>query len=372
MAAAQSMDRSRRESRQLRIHDQDRDALVLVRTRVGAAGEPDVIGAVRTAGEDLGSVHHEEVALAHGPRLERGEVGARAGFGVADREVDLAGQNAGQEAPLLRLAPARDQGRADRVERDEGQGGAGAPRLFGPDLLLDGGAPLAAPFPGPAHAEPAVGAHLPDQAALERAAFHRPDLGVRTSCGISSAKYARSSARSAFWVGVWSTYMVRRGDAESIRELAIGSPLRSTVFDPSDRRSSGTPSARRNAPPAPARPRRNPAGSAHRESIQAPDTPRRDAGRRRRRGRGRSHRARCLCRAVAPARWSRARACVRFGDREAWLRMRRSSSTPDCDPGLPVHRAAPRAGSGVGGSRARFPRRARSRRWGIRSRSTGR
>ena len=182
-------------------------------------GEPDVVGAVGAAGEDLGAVHHEDVAFAHGARLERGEVGARAGLGVADREVDLAAQDSRQEALLLRLAAARDQGGADGVERDEGQRRAGAPGLLEPDLLLDRRAPLAPPLLRPAHAEPAVGAHLPDQPALERARLERADLRAHVGRDQLREVGAELCAKRLLGGGVVDVHAGPR-ESESIGERA--------------------------------------------------------------------------------------------------------------------------------------------------------
>ena len=52
-------------------HDQDRDALVLRRVRIGAHGEPDVRGDVGERGPDLLAVDHPLVADAHRARAQR-------------------------------------------------------------------------------------------------------------------------------------------------------------------------------------------------------------------------------------------------------------------------------------------------------------
>ena len=89
---------------------------------VGAHGQPDVVGHVGAAGEDLGPVDHVLVAVAHGPGAQRRQVGARLGLGVADGEVDVAGQDPGQEVLLLLLGAVAHDGRPDRVDGDEGEG----------------------------------------------------------------------------------------------------------------------------------------------------------------------------------------------------------------------------------------------------------
>ena len=71
---------------------------------VGAGGQPDVVGVAGQRGVDLLPVDDVLVAVADGPGLQRGQVGARLGLGVADAEVDVAGQDLGQEEVLLLLA----------------------------------------------------------------------------------------------------------------------------------------------------------------------------------------------------------------------------------------------------------------------------
>ena len=82
-------------------HDQHRDAAVLLGLRVGAHRQPDVVGVGDQAGPHLLAVDDVVVAVAHGGGAQRGQVGARAGLGVADREVQLARGDLGQEELLL-------------------------------------------------------------------------------------------------------------------------------------------------------------------------------------------------------------------------------------------------------------------------------
>ncbi len=119
------------------VHDEDRDALVLGRIFVGPHREPDVIGVVPTRGEDLLPVDHIVVAVEDRGRGERRQVGAGLGFGVADGEVHVAGEDRGQELPLLLLGAVHLEGRADRLQRDRGQRDIGADGLVGEDLLFD-------------------------------------------------------------------------------------------------------------------------------------------------------------------------------------------------------------------------------------------
>ena len=92
------------------------DALVLGHVGIGAGGQPDVVGVAGQAGEDLRAVDDVLVAVADGPGGQRGQVGARVGLGVADAEVDLAGQDLGEEELLLLLGAEVHDGRADRVD----------------------------------------------------------------------------------------------------------------------------------------------------------------------------------------------------------------------------------------------------------------
>src|SRR3546814_6766349 len=62
------------------------------------------------------SVDHVVVAVAHGARAQRRQVGARRRLGVADREVHLALQDARQDVAALRVGAELHQRRADRSE----------------------------------------------------------------------------------------------------------------------------------------------------------------------------------------------------------------------------------------------------------------
>ena len=94
--------------------------------------------------------------------LQRGEVGAGAGLGVADREVQLALEDPREEVLLLLVGAVAHDRRPDRVERQVGDRYAGDGGRVGEDQLLDHRAGLAAVLLRPADAEPAVGAELAD------------------------------------------------------------------------------------------------------------------------------------------------------------------------------------------------------------------
>ena len=129
-------------------------------------GQPDVVGVVAAGGEDLLPVDDVLVAVPDRGGAQRREVGARLGLGVADREVHLAGQDAGQELLLLQLGAVHLQRRPDGLQRHRGQRDVGALRLVDEDRLLDGAESVAAELLGPADAELAVGAHPLDHRAV--------------------------------------------------------------------------------------------------------------------------------------------------------------------------------------------------------------
>src|SRR5262249_12030025 len=158
---------------------EDRDAVVLLGGGIGAGGEPDVVGVLRLAGEELAAVDHPVVAVAHRPGAERGEIGACSWLGVPDREVHLAAQRLRQEEPLLLLAAVLHDHRAHRHDRERRQEHARAPGLVEEDELFDGRAPLPAVLRGPPDAEPAVGAHPAERPHVVRpAALGGGELGL--------------------------------------------------------------------------------------------------------------------------------------------------------------------------------------------------
>ena len=143
-------------------HQDHREALVAGEVGVGAAGQPDPVGVLDQRGPHLLAVDHPLVALAGGLGLQRRQVGARAGLGVADREVQVAGEDLREEELLLLVGAVAHDRRPDRVERQVGDRHPGHGRGVGEDQLLDHRARLAAVLLGPADAQPAVGPDLPD------------------------------------------------------------------------------------------------------------------------------------------------------------------------------------------------------------------
>ncbi len=135
---------------------------MLRRVGVGPHREPDVVGHVRAGGEDLGPVDDVLVAVATRPGPQRGQVGARLGLGVADGEIELAREDLREEERFLLLRAVAHDGRTHRVDRDEGKGSPGAPRLVEEDELIGRRPALPTELGRPADSEPAVLADPPD------------------------------------------------------------------------------------------------------------------------------------------------------------------------------------------------------------------
>ena len=150
----------------LGVDDEDRDPLVLGRFRVGAAGQPDVVGVMATGGPDLLAVDDVLITVADRGGAQCRQVGAGLRFGVADGEVHLAGQDRRKELLLLQLGAVDLQRRTDGLQGDRGKRHFGARGLIDEDLLLDRAEAQASELLGPAHAELAVRAHPPDDRAV--------------------------------------------------------------------------------------------------------------------------------------------------------------------------------------------------------------
>ncbi|MNZ73831.1 hypothetical protein D3C78_922590 [compost metagenome] len=168
-----------REAGQRGVEDQDRHTLVARALRVGARGQPDVVGRLGAGGPQLVAVDHEVVAFRARGGLQHRQVGAGVRFGIADGEDDLAGGDAGQELLLLQRAAVLHQRRTDRADGDERQRRAGDVGFLEEDQLLGGGVALAAVRLRPAHCQPAIAAHLADGLAIQVAAFLAAQLAAQ-------------------------------------------------------------------------------------------------------------------------------------------------------------------------------------------------
>src|SRR5205807_9548448 len=103
------------------------------------------------------------VAVAYRAGGQRGEVGSRVRLGVTDREMQLPVQDLGQEEVPLLVGPELHDRLGDRVDGEERDRNARAPRLVHEDVLLLLGATLAPVLLGPPDAQPAVMTELANQ-----------------------------------------------------------------------------------------------------------------------------------------------------------------------------------------------------------------
>ena len=176
--------------------------LCFLTSGVGARREPDVVGVRRAAGEHLLAVDDVVVAVAHGGGAQRRQIGARRRLGVADRELDVAVQDRGQELLLLLLGAAMRERRPDGVEGDERDRRVHPLRLVEEDELLERGKAPSAILFGPADAEQVGGAErshaLLDGVAALHAACDRGDAFGRhhRSPARTGSRCATASARA--------------------------------------------------------------------------------------------------------------------------------------------------------------------------------
>ena len=174
-------------------HDQHRDAAVLLGLRVGAHRQPDPVGVCDQAGPHLLAVDHVVVAVADRGGTQVGQVGAGTGLRVADREVQFAGGDLGQEEFLLFLGAERHDRRRHAVDRQERHWHACDRSLVGKDQRVHRGPVLAAVLLGPVQGEPPVLAHLCNGVAIRVAG---PDLALRRAqCLATLGRHQRGEVR---------------------------------------------------------------------------------------------------------------------------------------------------------------------------------
>jgi hypothetical protein len=163
-------DRANGDAGRVHRHQQEADAVLLLRLLVGAYQEKDPVGVHRQRGPDLLAVDHPMVALQHRLGAQRGEVGAGVGLAVALAPDVLARQDLRQEILLLLRAAEFDQQRADHGHAHVVQPGAAVALLFfQEDQLLGRGDPHAAELLRPVRREPALLSqlHVPGLVVLE-------------------------------------------------------------------------------------------------------------------------------------------------------------------------------------------------------------
>ena len=133
--------------------------------RVGAGHHREQVGLVGVGDVALGPVQHVDVAIAPGPGLHRGGVGARVRLGEGEGSDDLAGGDAGEVAGLLLVVAEHDQPlAADPHVGAEGgaEGRRGAPQLQRHQAFVLHGQAKAAVFLGNRQPEQAKLLHLLD------------------------------------------------------------------------------------------------------------------------------------------------------------------------------------------------------------------
>ena len=153
-------------ARILGVDDEDRDALVFRRIRVGAARQPDVVGVVGARGPHLLPVDDELVTMTDRCGAQRGQVGAGLRLGVTDGEMDVTGEDPGQKLLLLLVGAVHLQRGSHGLQRDQRQRHVGAVGLVDEDLLFDRAEAEPAVLLGPADTQLAVGTHPLDDRAI--------------------------------------------------------------------------------------------------------------------------------------------------------------------------------------------------------------
>ena len=140
LVAADLLERPHGDAGAVHVDEQEGDALVLRRVGIGAHQQHAPVGVAREAGPHLLAVDDEVVAVEHGARLQRRQIGAGVGLGES-LTPDLVGRRGSlcRWRLLLLLGAVRDQHRpahGQAGEVDE-QRRLGARHLLLEDDLLD-------------------------------------------------------------------------------------------------------------------------------------------------------------------------------------------------------------------------------------------
>ncbi len=159
--ARDQQDRLGRDALRGHVEQDETDAVMLLRGRVGAHQAENPVGVVGVGGPDLLAGDEVIVAVAFGAGLQRGEVGAGVGFGIALAPADQAGGDLRQMLLLLRLGAVFQQRRPEHPDPETRQRRTGTHRrhLRAQDLVLGGIESATAIFPRPIRHGPALVAH---------------------------------------------------------------------------------------------------------------------------------------------------------------------------------------------------------------------
>ena len=140
--AGDHADRADLDARLTHVDEQEGDALVLRRVRIGPGQREDVIGEMTGGGPDLLAVEDPLVAVTDRLEPDVAEVRPRVGLAVALTPGVLTGQDPRQVALLLLVAPHEEQRVAEHLDTEDVVRAAGRhPRsgeLLGEDDLLEG------------------------------------------------------------------------------------------------------------------------------------------------------------------------------------------------------------------------------------------
>ena len=169
---------------QLHVQQEVGDPLVPGRVGVRARQEHHPVGHVRDRGPDLLAGDHPVLAVLDRARLERRQVAAGIGLGVALAPDLLAGEHLGGIAPLLLLGPVGDDGGARHADGQdvEDRRGLHQRHLLVEDQFLHEGEPPPPVLLGPGEPHEAGIVELALPPAEEVVGVRPRNVGARPDC----------------------------------------------------------------------------------------------------------------------------------------------------------------------------------------------
>jgi hypothetical protein len=161
------------------VEEDETDAVVLPRRRIGPHQAEDPVGEIGIGGPDLLAVDDEIIAIAFGAGLQRRKIRSGIRLGIALAPANQASRDLGQVFLLLRVGSVFEECRPEHGDAKRGQRLARSERghLLAHDLCLFGIETATAIFPGPVRYRPALVAHPLEPDALR--------LG--RECGVTAA-----------------------------------------------------------------------------------------------------------------------------------------------------------------------------------------